>query len=350
MSRTLASEKVPSEIVEGARAALRDVNGAKAVVLFGSRARGDHLPESDWDIAVVTSGGSHTNVLRSSVFDKAGRCGHSINCLVVPEKRIDQECGVVGGLYRGIVRDGNVLAGKWDREILQKGVLHMDKKVVRKHLLSVNTNLRNAGHEYQNIGTLDSESLSDEEYRCDNFVAYSSDAAERLAKVILIALGIDPVRSHDMHSLADQARDGGHIEESKSIRSLNGYTKGNHVAQYEFEENVIKRCRNAAQRLQRTMPLYMKTLRELPSPLRNPGDQVFDREVLETFKGLVDAFEREKRPVSDIGSVKVKSLLRYRSQLLQASRGCVELMERDMSKRPSSRKDLKSTSVGDEGR
>ena len=27
---------------------------ASAVLLFGSRARGDHLPTSDWDLAVVT--------------------------------------------------------------------------------------------------------------------------------------------------------------------------------------------------------------------------------------------------------------------------------------------------------
>jgi len=52
---------------EAARQALHDINGAMALLLFGSRARGDAKPDSDWDIAVVTAGSDRDWVRRGTV-------------------------------------------------------------------------------------------------------------------------------------------------------------------------------------------------------------------------------------------------------------------------------------------
>ncbi len=36
---------------------------ARAAVLFGSRARGDHLPSSDWDVAFITRNGDRVTAI-----------------------------------------------------------------------------------------------------------------------------------------------------------------------------------------------------------------------------------------------------------------------------------------------
>src|SRR5579884_1336015 len=46
--------EVPRKAVEALRAGLGE--RLVAVVLFGSRARGDHRPESDWDLLVIAEG------------------------------------------------------------------------------------------------------------------------------------------------------------------------------------------------------------------------------------------------------------------------------------------------------
>lgn len=54
MPRVTAEGSVAEEAVEGLREALGD--RLVAVVLFGSRARGDARPESDWDLLVIAEG------------------------------------------------------------------------------------------------------------------------------------------------------------------------------------------------------------------------------------------------------------------------------------------------------
>jgi predicted nucleotidyltransferase len=50
----MLAQAVPAQAVAALRAALGD--RLVAVVLFGSRARGDHRPESDWDLLVIAEG------------------------------------------------------------------------------------------------------------------------------------------------------------------------------------------------------------------------------------------------------------------------------------------------------
>jgi|SRR5579875_335716 len=48
----LVEHELPRQVVEALRAGLGE--RLVAVVLFGSRARGDHRPTSDWDLLVIT--------------------------------------------------------------------------------------------------------------------------------------------------------------------------------------------------------------------------------------------------------------------------------------------------------
>src|SRR5579875_1660192 len=51
----LVEHELPRQVVEALRAGLGE--RLVAVVLFGSRARGDHRPTSDWDLLVITLDG-----------------------------------------------------------------------------------------------------------------------------------------------------------------------------------------------------------------------------------------------------------------------------------------------------
>ena len=56
MTGTGQPAAIPGEFVERVKLWARDQPAPVSVILFGSRARGDHGPESDWDIAVVYEG------------------------------------------------------------------------------------------------------------------------------------------------------------------------------------------------------------------------------------------------------------------------------------------------------
>lgn len=52
---TALISETPRNVVRNAcREVLKSWPGAKAAILFGSRARGDHFEDSDWDIAFIT--------------------------------------------------------------------------------------------------------------------------------------------------------------------------------------------------------------------------------------------------------------------------------------------------------
>ena len=53
----MARADIPEVLRAGARAALAADRNVRAVLLYGSRVRGDHGPGSDWDIAVLTRRG-----------------------------------------------------------------------------------------------------------------------------------------------------------------------------------------------------------------------------------------------------------------------------------------------------
>jgi uncharacterized protein len=87
---------------------LADALHPRAIILFGSRARGEHRPESDYDLLVIS------NELRG--YDEVYRpvSGRGLRCDVVPctvqtwrEAALD-----AGGVLRAALDDGVVLYGE----------------------------------------------------------------------------------------------------------------------------------------------------------------------------------------------------------------------------------------------
>ncbi len=97
--------EVPWQAVEALRAGLGE--RLVAVVLFGSRARGDHRPESDWDLLVIAEG------LPENPWDR----GMFLNRLLLASRapvsviaRTRQEFeSHVPSLYLDIALDGRIL-------------------------------------------------------------------------------------------------------------------------------------------------------------------------------------------------------------------------------------------------
>ncbi len=90
---------------------------AKAAVLFGSRARGTHRPDSDWDVASVLEGDEpeRARPIEASRFPQADRLmdidrmdAWAVNGGYLRDHAMD-----LGTLYHGIARDGRLLAGSW---------------------------------------------------------------------------------------------------------------------------------------------------------------------------------------------------------------------------------------------
>ncbi len=255
---------IPQAIQRSAQQALCSLSG-HAAVLFGSRARDDWTPMSDWDIAFIAP--STASTLDERPFDGLRKAGYEINCAVVQERVLRERACYLGSFQRAVVRDGVLLAGDYDLDTLRKEPLQMDTQLFVNHILMAEARIRAAAEDYARIAKGQQDRVRDVASSA-RFVSDSADAAERLAKALLMRLGIDPGQTHDMNALADQAREGGYDEEATLLRSLNGGTKADHVAHYEVQDSLEAGCRRAGPRYAGVIMLYgkmMQRLSEIPS-------------------------------------------------------------------------------------
>lgn len=98
--------EVPQRVVEGLRGGL----GSRlvSVVLFGSRARGDHHPESDWDLLVIVKGLPRPPLDRRAYLVKTlprGRCPSVFMLAKTPEEFE----AALPSIYLDIALDGKIL-------------------------------------------------------------------------------------------------------------------------------------------------------------------------------------------------------------------------------------------------
>ncbi|MGV8093624.1 MAG: nucleotidyltransferase domain-containing protein [Mangrovibacterium sp.] len=79
------------------------------VYLFGSRARGDHRPDSDWDLLILVDDREVTNEIedkfRDGLYDLELESGQIISLLIYP-KNYWKNILVYSPLYKNVVREG----------------------------------------------------------------------------------------------------------------------------------------------------------------------------------------------------------------------------------------------------
>lgn len=263
-------------IRRAAEETLRRWPAAQAAVLFGSRARGEHRPDSDWDIAIITA----RNGPRPD-----GLPLFNLNYTDIPvltAERIRRRANALGAVECEIVRDGTLLAGHWDRPLIE-GKPVMTEEDYKKWMAGA------LGHAVEAVMQLQvAASTSDwvlASTACAGFVAATADAAERVGKGVLARQGIHPHRTHDMSLLAQQIEN--HLKDQEQtseqgqaylrrlpsrLRTLNGDTRRDHKSDYPEVPVSAAECVRAGRRLVRMLALWSDEIKQTDAkPLAASG-------------------------------------------------------------------------------
>ena len=230
------------------RATLAAWPEAWAAVLFGSRARGDHRPDSDWDVAFIVKDGAdalHGGFGALPAGLPADSLPPEVQRLAIAEDLLRRKACSIGHVALGIARDGHILAGTWTRPQVEHVL--MQPYEYGNFLLNAAFKMRNAAQDLSEIGRR--ESWERDARVCGQFLTHSADAGERLAKAMLGRHGIDFALTHDMMALARQAEAAGFPELARTVTALNGLTREQHIADYRPAIPGVEACLHAVRRL-----------------------------------------------------------------------------------------------------
>ena len=202
----------PAQVAEpdlraAAARTLDAVPGAEAVLLFGSRARGSALPDSDWDVAIVTSSGpGRREPFRRTPIEELDP---RVNARYLSRDQLHDRRNSPGHIAREVPRDGRLLAGRMPRV----GRVRRNPPMEHDEFIDKSTAAASALAE---TGSAFAKALA-EPHRAvlvgsaPSFVRRSADAAECLAKLTMFPRGAAPPRWHNLNGLADclEGADGG---------------------------------------------------------------------------------------------------------------------------------------------
>ena len=256
---------------------------AKAAILYGSRARGDHRADSDWDIAFITS---TKDSLPSEVLQDLNELGTSkkitIHGLAIPQNEFHDNANSLGDVVSSIAREGWLIAGhcKWpDTE--SKLII---KPEVYKELRAMA--LRNISVAVDGFvkGIINARTSSDQT-AFKIFVKGTADAAEYFAKIAFekIASGSSEKYPYS-HKVDDIVKEIDnkieHFDQrnakwwlsarGKEFRGMlcemNGHDREDHQYGYQILAPNYKVITRAAYRLLATVNFAIREVEGLPGP------------------------------------------------------------------------------------
>lgn len=288
---SLSDREIRSRLAAVAREAVRSP-AIDAVVLFGSRARGDSHPDSDWDVALIANSdlGHPDMVAARKRIERLDR--HAAFEVWERTTQYLRENGDKSNLTAGaVVTQGVALAGEWPLARAEKdGRLVMNLDIMRVQQAGVCEFIASgwlaAGMQYGE---------SDPDTRRVSYL--SGLAAELLAKDIVASHYVQPVRSHDFFGLADQLE---HLplqewesveqrrEEIDALREMNGITVKLHLGIYSDHPEEKESLEKGIRRLLLTMKLQARWLSRCADrgPEWNQAAQDAGRKMLKTAATL----------------------------------------------------------------
>lgn len=104
--------KLDSEILFECKNAIKKIDNSADVVLYGSRARGDAKPESDYDLLIITDGEAtleREDILRRQLFPIELETGYVLTVFLISRKDWDSPLYAAMPLYQNIKEDGILL-------------------------------------------------------------------------------------------------------------------------------------------------------------------------------------------------------------------------------------------------
>lgn len=245
-----------AEVREAAREAVERYPQIEAVLLFGSRARGDHHDWSDWDVVIVAEGlaYSHESIRSLTRLDQ-------VNAAIMNRSRIEARKDEAGTLESNVARQAKVLAGSWKRPKCRKGGLDVDETSV---LEKVTDAVRKISDAY----SARKWAIGEQRAYDAHMVQHVQMAGEFLAKSIVSACGVNVSRVHDMLQLGNELEagyEGGRFSReevadlAEGVRSLDGNSNRAHVALYFKDE--VETPERTREKLRDTMELGTRWLK-----------------------------------------------------------------------------------------
>lgn len=199
---------------------------AQCVILFGSRARGDHRLESDIDLAIVTAETELTAQQRSDLRERARAAGLS----VAPVKHIDVIVWTESE-YRAKKRSINHVAGRAWREgfILYGAHETLPGEEIVSELDNARELMRMCQRQLRGINNMHDETLFPEEL----FGFHAQRGAELALKAWITLLGQRYERTHNVADLLAILADNG-VAEAQPFVHLATLTP--YAVKYVYEE------------------------------------------------------------------------------------------------------------------
>jgi predicted nucleotidyltransferase len=101
------------EVLEQIKQAIIEETDPQQIILFGSRARGDNRPNSDYDVLVVTEKKKADFKMSGDVHRNLGKrpIGKPVDLLFISPQRLAEVRHDIGFIYRTIDKEGKIIYG-----------------------------------------------------------------------------------------------------------------------------------------------------------------------------------------------------------------------------------------------
>ena len=277
--------RIPRLIRTAAEATLRENEAIEAILLYGSRARGDHRRGSDYDLAVVSS------LPRKEAYEAARKLYNEdlvekywTEIATTSSEDLDRYANTAGTLESRIAREAVLIAGEWNRPTCKQGSeLDID---IEKALEWSHTAIGNGL-----TATMWLRIASSEGWPGDNEAATRVQRmVEQVTKGVVATFGIHESDIHDPDRTADELHDGYRDTRwreterrrfASRIRDLE--SKGRAALRAEQRKRPFEPLRETIERLGKTWLLLVEWI-EAAAKL-HPESR---REVMEIARGVED--------------------------------------------------------------